>query len=81
MAMNCQLNARGVSDLVLIYLMQALEMVMSSQGIARTKQLAAYHAQQAALAIAGLPPSSSRRGQLCRRALTELTQTVINRSK
>ncbi|OAE19850.1 hypothetical protein AXG93_1130s1030 [Marchantia polymorpha subsp. ruderalis] len=59
----------------------ALEMVMSSQGIARTKQLAAYHAQQAALAIAGLPPSSSRRGQLCRRALTELTQTVINRSK
>ncbi|KAL2650988.1 hypothetical protein R1flu_019116 [Riccia fluitans] len=59
----------------------ALEMVNSSKGIAKTKHLAAYHAEQAALAIAGLPPSSSQRGQLCRRALMELTQTVINRSK
>ncbi|CAM6093262.1 unnamed protein product [Calypogeia fissa] len=60
---------------------QASEMVRNSRGILRTQQLAAHHAHQAALSIAGLPPTSSERALLCRRALTELTEQVITRSK
>jgi all-trans-nonaprenyl-diphosphate synthase len=52
---------------------QALALVEDSQGIDRSRQLAAYHAQQAVQSLTDLPPSD------CRQALVELADYVLSR--
>jgi all-trans-nonaprenyl-diphosphate synthase len=52
---------------------QALALVEDSQGIDRSRQLAAYHAQQAVQSVTDLPPSD------CRQALIELADYVLSR--
>jgi all-trans-nonaprenyl-diphosphate synthase len=52
---------------------QALALVEDSQGIDRSRQLAAYHAQQAVQSLTDLPPSD------CRQALIELADYVLSR--
>ena len=52
---------------------QALAMIEDSQGIARSRELAKYHAQQARQCLADLPPSASSQ------ALAKLTDYVLRR--
>lgn len=59
----------------------AVELLRKSDGIEKTRQLASDHAAQAAAAIHALPPSYSDRAKKCRRALVEITQQVITRTK
>lgn len=61
--------------------MQAVELVKKTKGIAKTLELAAKHAQLAEDAIARFPPCNDMRSQQCRRALSELAQSVLKRSK
>lgn len=61
--------------------MQAVELVKKTKGIAKTLELAAKHAQLAEDAIARFPPCNDVRSQQCRRALLELAQSVLKRSK
>jgi len=44
---------------------QAIALVLGSQGISRTKELAAHHAQVAVQHLADLPPSPSREALIC----------------
>ena len=60
---------------------QALEYVQRSKGLERTRELAAYHASQAVLAIEKLPPAESQEAAQCRRALIDLTERVLTRRK
>lgn len=59
----------------------AVELLKKTDGIEKTRQLALDHASQAAGAINSLPPSPSERVIKCRKALVELTQQVITRTK
>ena len=52
----------------------ACEMVMRSQGLQKTKELATFHAQAAVDACCSLPPSESREG------LIRLCHLVLSRS-
>jgi len=59
----------------------AVELVKKTKGIAKTLELAAKHAQLAEDAIARFPPCNDVRSQQCRRALLDLAQSVLKRSK
>lgn len=70
---------QGFSDPVNVDL--AVEYLGKSQGIRKAKELAAKHASLAAEAIESLPESSDDDVRRSRRALVELTQIVITRTK
>ena len=53
---------------------KAYEMVLRSQGLQKTKDLATFHAQAAVDACCALPPSASRDG------LVRLCHLVLSRS-
>ncbi|KAF7139086.1 hypothetical protein RHSIM_Rhsim07G0216400 [Rhododendron simsii] len=59
----------------------ALDYLGKSQGIQRTQELAAKHATLAAAAIDSLPESDDEDVPRSRRALVDLTQRVITRTK
>ncbi|CAN6469367.1 unnamed protein product [Victoria cruziana] len=59
----------------------ALDYLGKSKGIQRTRDLAAKHANLAAVAIESFPATDDENMHLSRRALVELTQRVINRTK
>ncbi|XWS18676.1 hypothetical protein CRYUN_Cryun32bG0065200 [Craigia yunnanensis] len=59
----------------------ALDYLGKSNGIQRTRELAMKHANLAAAAIDSLPESSDENVRKSRRALVELTQRVITRTK
>lgn len=59
----------------------AQQLVECSGGIQRARELAAQHAQQAAAAVAGLPPAQCAEAERCRQGLVELTQKVLHRKK
>ncbi|KAK6932158.1 Polyprenyl synthetase [Dillenia turbinata] len=69
------------SDTNLYRLTQALEYLGKSHGIQRTKELAKKHAILAAAAIDSLPNSNDEGVRRCRRALVDLTERVITRTK
>lgn len=60
---------------------QALDYLGRSQGIQRTRELAAEHASLAVEAIDSFPESDDEDVRLSRRALVDLTQIVITRTK
>ncbi|XP_073153897.1 solanesyl diphosphate synthase 3, chloroplastic/mitochondrial isoform X3 [Henckelia pumila] len=60
---------------------RALEYLGKSQGIERTRELAAKHANLASAAIDSLPENDDKDVQKSRRALVELTHRVITRTK
>ncbi|KAJ0975701.1 hypothetical protein J5N97_017666 [Dioscorea zingiberensis] len=59
----------------------ALDYLGKSRGIERTRELAAEHANHAIEAIDALPESDDEDVQISRRALVDLTQRVLTRSK
>ncbi|KAM0950697.1 putative all-trans-nonaprenyl-diphosphate synthase (geranyl-diphosphate specific) [Dioscorea sansibarensis] len=59
----------------------ALDYLGKSRGIERTRELAAEHAKHAIEAIDTLPESDDEDVQISRRALVDLTQRVLTRSK
>ncbi|XP_061341678.1 solanesyl diphosphate synthase 3, chloroplastic/mitochondrial-like isoform X2 [Gastrolobium bilobum] len=59
----------------------ALEYLGKSRGIHRTRELAIKHANLAAAAIDSLPESDDEEVKISRRALVDLTQRVITRTK
>ncbi|KAI3995274.1 hypothetical protein MKX01_032076 [Papaver californicum] len=59
----------------------ALEYLGKSRGIQRAKELAIEHASMAASAINSFPPSNDDNVRITRRALVDLTQMVITRTK
>ncbi|CAK9170250.1 unnamed protein product [Ilex paraguariensis] len=59
----------------------ALDYLGKSRGIQRTRELAAKHANLASASINSLPESDDEDVQKSRRALIELTQIVIKRTK
>lgn len=61
--------------------MQALEYLGKSRGIQKTRELAVKHANLAAAAIDSLPESDDEEVKRSRRALIDLTQRVITRTK
>lgn len=61
--------------------MQALDYLGKSRGIQRTRELAQKHANLASVAIDSLPENDDEDVQRSRRALVELTQIVITRTK
>lgn len=65
------------------YLMktQALEYLGKSRGIQKARELAIKHANLAAEAIESLPESDDEDVKRSRRALVDLTQRVITRTK
>lgn len=60
---------------------QAMEYLGKSRGIQRARELAAKHANLAAEAIDSLPESDDEDVRKSRRALVDLTQRVITRTK
>ena len=60
---------------------QALGYLGKSRGIQRARELAAKHANLASSAIDSLPENDDEDVQRSRRALVDLTQIVITRSK
>ena len=60
---------------------QALDYLGRSQGIQRTKDLAADHAGRAAVAVESLPVSHVNDALISRRALIDLTRLVLTRTK
>jgi geranyl diphosphate synthase len=60
---------------------QALDYLGKSRGIQKTKELAVKHANLAAEAIDNLPESDDEEVRKSRKALVELTQIVITRTK
>ncbi|KAK6150105.1 hypothetical protein DH2020_017630 [Rehmannia glutinosa] len=60
---------------------RALEYLGKSRGIQRTRELAAKHASLASAAIDSFPENDDEDVQRSRRALVELTQRVITRTK
>lgn len=61
--------------------MQALEYLGRSHGIQKTKELAMKHANLAAEAIDSLPENDDEDVKRSRRALVDLTQRVVKRTK
>lgn len=61
--------------------MQAMEYLGKSRGIQRARELAAMHANLAAEAIDSLPENNDEDVRKSRRALVDLTQRVITRTK
>ncbi|XP_051125804.1 solanesyl diphosphate synthase 3, chloroplastic/mitochondrial isoform X2 [Andrographis paniculata] len=59
----------------------ALDFLGKSQGLQKTRELAAKHASLASAAIDSFPENYDEDVQRSRRALVELTQRVINRTK
>ncbi|KAK1327194.1 hypothetical protein QJS10_CPA01g00520 [Acorus calamus] len=59
----------------------ALDYVGKSRGIERTRELAAEHAHRAVEAIEALPKSDDEDVRISRRALLDLTQRVLTRTK
>ena len=60
---------------------QAVDMVMRSQGIERSRQLAQDYVQQALQCLHEFGPSDSEHALAARQALRELCMKVINREK
>jgi geranyl diphosphate synthase len=60
---------------------QALDYLRKSRGIERTKELAREHANQAIKAIEALPDSDDEDVLTSRRALIDITERVITRTK
>jgi geranyl diphosphate synthase len=61
--------------------LQGLDYLQKSRGIERTKELAREHANHAIKAIEGLPDSDDEDVLISRRALIDITQRVITRTK
>lgn len=59
----------------------AQNLVFQSQGIQRTRDLAAHHAGLAAQKVADFPPALNDNAVLCREALTDITRRVLKRVK
>ena len=59
----------------------AEELVRASMGLERARQLAAYHAGEAAAAVHGLSPALTQHAAEHRQGLLEVTQRVLNRKK
>jgi geranyl diphosphate synthase len=59
----------------------AQQLVAASAGLQRTRQLAAFHAEEAAAAVRALSPPASRHAEEHREGLVQLTQRVLNRKK
>ncbi|EFN53887.1 hypothetical protein CHLNCDRAFT_58364 [Chlorella variabilis] len=59
----------------------AQELVEGSSGLQRTRQLAAFHAEEAALAVQGMSPAASQHAAEHRQGLLQITQRVLNRKK
>ncbi|XP_009793552.1 solanesyl diphosphate synthase 3, chloroplastic/mitochondrial-like isoform X2 [Nicotiana tabacum] len=70
---------RGFDDPVNVEI--ALDYLGKSRGIQRTRELARKHANLASAAVDALPESDDEDVQRSRRALVELTQRVITRTK
>lgn len=60
---------------------RAEELVRASSGLQRTRDLAAFHAADAAACIQGLSPAATPHAAEHRAALLEITQRVLNRKK
>jgi geranyl diphosphate synthase len=60
---------------------QALDYLQKSRGIERTKELAQEHVNLAIKAIEALPDSDDEDVLISRRALIDITQRVITRTK
>ena len=58
-----------------------LNFLEKSDGIRKAKQLAAKHAGLAAFYVESFPPSESEYVKLCRKALIDLSEKVITRTK
>ncbi|KAJ1403200.1 Polyprenyl synthetase [Sesbania bispinosa] len=74
-----QLLTRALKTLGMLIL--ALEYLGKSQGIQRTRELAMKHANLLATAIDSLPESDDEEVRKSRKALIDLTQRVITRTK
>jgi geranyl diphosphate synthase len=61
--------------------LQALDYLQKSRGIERTKELAQEHVNLAIKAIEALPDSDDEDVLISRRALIDITQRVITRTK
>jgi len=61
--------------------LQALDYLQKSRGIERTKELAREHANRAIKAIEALPDSDDEDVLTSRRALIDITERVITRTK
>eukprot|EP00249_Psilotum_nudum_P006226 c19560_g1_i1 orf=136-1299(+) len=59
----------------------AIELLNMSDGIKRARQLASEHASQAAASINSLPPCDLEKVKQCRRALIDVSQQVLTRTK
>lgn len=60
---------------------QALEYLGKSRGIQKSRELAVKHASLAAAAIDSLPENNDEEVRKSRRALVDLTQRVVTRTK
>lgn len=60
---------------------QALEIILNSNGIQKAKDLAQYHASEAARALEDLPPSLGEDADASRAALQVMTKKVVSRKK
>lgn len=59
----------------------AQRMVLDSNGIERTRQLAAEHIKAAVAVIESLPPAKSDHSRACRQALIDITRQILTRRK
>lgn len=59
----------------------AQALVEGSNGLQRTRQLAAFHAEEAVTALSAMSPPATPDAEEHRRGLLELTQRVLNRKK
>lgn len=60
---------------------QALELILNSDGIQKAKDLAQFHASEAARALQDLPPSLGEDADASRAALQVMTRKVVSRKK
>lgn len=59
----------------------AEDLVRRSSGLQRTRELAAFHAADAAACIEGMSPAATPHAAEHRAGLLEITQKVLNRKK
>eukprot|EP00891_Asterochloris_glomerata_P006715 jgi/Astpho2/6715/Aster-06736 len=69
-------NFKGEGDVE-----RATEMIYDSQGLQRTRDLAAEHCRLAVDMVSSLPSSQHKYAELCRQGLNDIAARVLNRTK
>jgi len=62
-------------------MLQTVELVLSSDAVERTKELAREHSEKARAAVESFPPARSEQEERSREGLIELTKVVLTRTK